>query len=102
MLHKGFNSNLLVFMLVPHITSVTPEPPAAPLVLRIEGERLFHTDLDCLTLVGDEAIASEKYTTKESVKIVFELPAGLGSGDYAIRVRVNGVESIDEATLNIT
>lgn len=104
MLHKGFNSNLLVFVLVPRLTSMTPEPepPAAPLVLRIKGTRLFHTDLDCLTLIGDEVIASENYTTKESVEIVFELPAGLGAGDYAIRVRVNGVESIDEATLNIT
>jgi hypothetical protein len=100
-LHKGFNSNLAVFMTVPHITNMTPDLSAAPRVLQINGTRLFHPDLECLTLVGDEVITSDNYTTKTPTTIAFNLPDTLGSGNYAVRVRVNGVESI-EVILNIS
>jgi hypothetical protein len=99
--HLGFQSNLAVFMLVPHIATLTPNLAATPRTLQIAGTRLFHPDFDCLSLVGDEVIHSGDYTMKTPSAIAFNLPNSLGSGNYAVRVRVNGVESIDEMMLNI-
>jgi hypothetical protein len=99
--HKGFHSNLAVFMVVPHITTFISDLLATPRVLQINGTRLFHPDLECLTLVGDEIITSDNYTTKTPTTIAFNLPDTLGGGNYVVRVRVNGVESIDEVILNI-
>jgi hypothetical protein len=102
--HMGFQSNMAVFMLVPHLAVLTPNLAATPRTLQLTGTRLFHPDLECLTLVGDEVIRSEEYTTKTPTTISFnlpDLPSHLGSGNYAVRVRVNGAESINDRILNI-
>ncbi len=99
--HAGFQSNLAVFVLVPRIDTLTPNLGVTPRTLRINGAWLFQADLECLTLVGDEVIHSNGYTTATSTEILFNLPDTLGSGNYAVRVRVNGAESIDLAMLNI-
>ncbi len=98
--HLGFHSNLAVFMLVPHIEEL--DTTTTPGTLIIKGTRLFTEGLDCLTLVGDEAVPSDDYEPKTSTEIAFSIPAGLGSGDHAVRVRVNGAESIDEETLSVS
>jgi hypothetical protein len=97
--HIGFQSNLAVFMLVPRIKEL--DSTTTPGALIIKGTRLFHPDLECLTLVGDEIIRSDNYTTATPTEIAFNLPASLGSGNYAVRVRVNGAESIDDRILSI-
>jgi hypothetical protein len=100
--HLGFQSNLAVFMLVPGpITKLTPDLTGTPKTLEIEGKRLFHPDHESLTLIGDEVIDSRAYTAPTPTKIKFNLPAGLGSGSHAVRVRVRGAESVDERTLEI-
>jgi hypothetical protein len=99
--HRGFHSNLAVLMLVPHAAGLTPNLVATPRTLQVTGTRLFHPDLECLALVGDTVIPASDYTTATPTEIAFNLPDSLGSGDYAIRVRVNGAESINELTLNI-
>jgi hypothetical protein len=99
--HRGFHSNLAVFMLVPHAVGLTPNLGATPQTLQVTGSRLFHPDLECLALVGDTVIPASDYTTATPTEITFNLPDSLGSGDHTIRVRVNGAESIDELTLNI-
>lgn len=97
--HLGFQSNLAVFVLVPHIKGL--DITTTPGTLIVEGTRLFKEGLDCLTLVGDEVIPSDDYTAKTSTGIAFSIPTSLGSGDHAIRVRVNGAESIDLMRLTI-
>lgn len=95
--HRGFQSNLAVFVLVPHISSLNLTTPT----LKIVGTRLFHADLENTTLVGDIVIPSSGYTKATSTEIEFNLPASLESGEYPVRVRVNGAESIDAVTLVI-
>jgi Pvc16 N-terminal domain len=99
--HRGFQSNAALFMLVPRITALAPNLAVVPRTLQISGARLFAENLDCLTLVGDEMIPSADYTTASATQINFELPASLGSGDHAVRVRVNGAENALPATLHI-
>jgi len=99
--HLGFQSNLAVFMLVPGPINLTPDLGASPRTLQITGERLFHPDRESLTLVGDEVIRSSEYTTSSPTEIEFNLPGRLGSGNYPVRVRVHGAESIDERVLRI-
>jgi hypothetical protein len=95
--HMGFYSNLAVFMLVPHITQLS----ASSGTLSIEGTRLFDDELNCMTLVGRKVVHEKDYTTKTETEIAFSIPAGLDSGDHAVRVRVNGAESIDSKELTI-
>jgi hypothetical protein len=99
--YPGFQSNLAVFMLVPGPINLTPNLNAAPRRLRITGNRLYNDNLESLTLIGDEVIRSSSYRAPTPTSIEFNLPAGLGPGDYLVRVRVNGAESIDERTLTI-
>jgi len=96
--HLGFQSNLAVFMLVPYIEEL--DATTTPGTLIIHGSRLFRENLECLTLVGDEIIRPDAYTTATSTEIAFNLP-DLGGGDHAVRVRVNGAESVDDVMLGI-
>lgn len=97
--HVGFHSNLAVFMPVPYVKELDTTTPGT---LIIKGKRLFKEGLDCLTLVGEEAVHAKDYTTKTSTEIAFTIPASLDSGDYAVRVRVNGAESIDKVILSVS
>jgi hypothetical protein len=99
--HGGFQSNLGVFMLVPRIDSQTANLGANPRTLRLDGARLFHPERENLTLVGDTLIPATEYVAAASGSITMNLPATLGSGEYPVRVRVNGAESIDDVSLTI-
>jgi hypothetical protein len=98
--HRGFQSNLAVWLLVPQITTLVPSLGTVPATLTVNGSRLFRTDAESLTLVGDQIIRAEDYTTATDTSIAFNLPA-LSSGLYGVRVRVNGAESVDLQTLTI-
>lgn len=93
----GFQSNQAIFMLVPHIKELDSSTPGQ---LIIKGSRLFAKGMECLALLGDTVIHSDNYTSKDSTEIAFNLP-NLAAGNYAVRVRVNGAESIDQRILNI-
>lgn len=95
--HRGFSSNVAVFVLVPEVTTLT-KLGGVPPILRVEGTRLFDAHLDSLTLVGTSIFAAKSYTVGETAKLEFEL-AGVPNGAHAVRVRVNGAESFDERTL---
>lgn len=99
--HLGFQSNLAVFVLIPHITALTPNLLTPPRTLQITGTRLFQSDQSNLTLVGDTVISAANYTTSSSTTIQFNLPEDMGSGSYRVRVRVSGAESLDDAILTI-
>jgi hypothetical protein len=98
-LHGGFRSNTAVFMLVPKIEKLLPTFLPAKRSLQVTGSRLFDPKMECMTLIGDTVIPMSVYTTKEPKEIEFDLPSALGKGEYAVRVRVNGVESIEDKTL---
>ena len=99
--HLGLQSNIGVFVLVPLITSLVPNLGVTPRTLVINGQRLFNVALESQTLVGDELIPSTRYTISTQAQIGFDLPAAIGAGNHAVRVRVNGVENVVESSLNI-
>lgn len=99
--HLGLQSNVAVFVLTPLINNLQPNLGAVPRTLEVNGERLFHSDLESQTLVGDELIPSTEYTTSTPTQIAFNLPAALSTGNHIVRVLVNGVENIVESILTI-
>jgi hypothetical protein len=92
--HRGFSSNVAAFVIVPEVTTLTPNGGA----LTINGTRLWSDTLDSLTIIGNEVVRS--YTTETATGIAFQLPQ-LAAGNYLVRVRVNGAESLDEKVLVI-
>ncbi|HYC93807.1 MAG TPA: DUF4255 domain-containing protein [Thermoanaerobaculia bacterium] len=91
--HRGFSSNVAVFVLVPEVDTLTKLPGNK---IRLEGTRLSAEKLDSLTIVGAAVFAT--YTLAEPGKIELDIP-GVPDGAHAVRVRVNGAESFDDVTL---
>lgn len=100
--HTGFKSNTAVFLLVPDIKEIIKEVTPPPGSVTIKGSRLYQEGVDCLTLIGDIIIHSGSYSTAGSGEIKFNLPDNLSSGQYPVRVRVNGMESINQQEITIT
>lgn len=96
--HRGFRSNSAAFVVVPEMTTLTPDLNVDPQTLTIQGARLWHETLDSLAIVGTEVIRT--YTTATPGEIAFDLPA-LPAGAHLVRVRVNGAESLEEEVLVI-
>jgi hypothetical protein len=92
--HRGFTSNVAAFVLVPAVASLTLNGNA----LTIDGTRLWSETLDSLTIIGSEVVKS--YTSESATEIELDLPQ-LAAGNYLVRVRVNGAESLDEKVLVI-
>jgi hypothetical protein len=92
-------SNVAVVVLVPRVDSA--EFKAGPKRVAITGARLFAADLESVTILGDRLVASTAYTTSRQDEIGFRVPTGVTAGTYALRVRVNGAESIDDRTVTI-
>jgi hypothetical protein len=97
----GFPSNLAVFMLVPRVdlAVIAPVPPLK--AVTITGSRLFSASADSLVIVNDEVIRSDDYVLGTPSQIIVELSARPPAGSYAVRVRVNGVENVEGATLDV-
>ena len=93
----GFQSNLSIFMLVPRIDNVG----LAAGTLTITGSRLFQENRSCQTILGDEVVEADDYDTASPTSISFVLPT-LAPDTYTVRVRVNGAESTDGATVTVT
>jgi hypothetical protein len=98
--HRGFSSNVAVFVLVPEVIALVPDLGANPKTLEITGTRLFHDELQTVVIVGDQIIAFNNNSVLAPASLKFELPA-LAAGAYTVRVRVNGAESFEEKTLVI-
>lgn len=98
-------SNQVPLMLVPKISDIDPTSGNHNKNLIIYGERLFNEKLKCFVLVGDIAIEVEKSeaTDGENIKISLKFLKGAEKGEYLIRVRVNGGESLeDDKTFELT
>ncbi|MFC2077578.1 Pvc16 family protein [Candidatus Bipolaricaulota bacterium] len=93
----GLVSNTAVFMLVPYIESLSHNEQAG--TITIMGNLFFDEDRESLILVGDTAIRLETQPSAEG-EVTIALPP-LEPGDYTIRSRVGGAESIDDRVLVI-
>ena len=91
----GFQSNIAFFVLAPWINTVTNVGDE----IIISGQRLYHDEHQCLTIIGDHVI--QEYTMETPTEIRFARPPELTAGEYVVRVRVNGVESLPEESITL-
>jgi 3D (Asp-Asp-Asp) domain-containing protein len=94
-------SNLGLFMLVPHIANVTPAVINAGATVTIDGSRLFTQGADCQAIIGHTVIQSDQYVAAAGNQIQIQVPAAQQAGQYAVRVRVAGAESFDAASVTV-
>src|SRR5215208_4044600 len=86
--HLGFQSNLAVFMLVPRISALAPDPSTVPRTLRIRGDRLFLDTPSGETLVGPVQIPKTAYRAARPEEITVVLPDTLPA--RSVRCLVSG------------
>jgi len=91
-------SNVSAFVLIPTITTVSPADGPDGTVITVTGQRLFRADVPSMVLVGDRAFLLAAGTPTQVQLAVSGLPAGI----YPVSVRVNGAESIDAHTFEVT
>lgn len=109
------SSNHFVFLLAPEISGLNPPSVAAGgfagAVLTVTGRRLFQSGVRTVVLVGDVSIPVQnpgpggpQTDTSIQVSLVVlglttpSTPAGL----YPVRVMVNGVQSMENVTFQVT
>lgn len=109
------SSNHCVFLLAPEISGVNPPSVAAGgfagAVLTVTGRRLFQSGVKSVVLVGDVSIpvadpgpGGPQTDTSIQVSLIAlglttpPTPAGL----YPVRVMVNGVQSMEDVTFQVT
>jgi hypothetical protein len=109
------SSNHSVFLLAPEISGITPSSVAAggfaSAVLTVTGRRLFQLGMKTVVLVGDVSIPVEDpgpggLQTDTSIQVSLAalglttppIPAGL----YLVRIMVNGVQSMENVSFQVT
>ncbi len=98
--HRGFASNLGVFVLTPLAAAVNFNSGTRRLT--ITGSRLFQDERPCFTLVGDSLFEASNYAGAAEGQLEIDLPSTILDGNYPVRVRVNGAESIDLLTVVVS
>jgi hypothetical protein len=96
--HRGFASNLGVFVLTP-LAGAATFSAGPPRRVTITGSRLFQNERPCFTLIGDTLFESAGYASAAETQLEIDLPNTMPAGNYPVRVRVNGAESIDLLTV---
>jgi hypothetical protein len=109
------SSNHYVFLLAPEISGVNPPSVAgggfAGAVLTVTGRRLFQAGVKSVVLVGDVALPVQDPGPggpQTDLSIQVSLSAlGLTTpptqaGTYPVRVMVNGVQSMEDVTFQVT
>lgn len=92
--HRGFASNLGVFVLTPRADAAlfAAGPPRR---VTINGNRLVQSGRPSSVLIGDSLFEAPAYAASAENQIAIDLPTAMPAGTYPVRVRVNGAESID-------
>jgi len=95
--HTLSHSNQAVFMLVPKINNVAVQGA----MYTITGSRIYNPQASCMTLVGDTEIPESNHVNQTSCTVSFNIfdSDKLKTGSYPLRVRVNGVENVEEKML---
>ena len=107
--HRGFESNVAPFILQPKITTALPISIAHGGTLTLDLAPPIGRKQSVALLLNSDAnnysIPSEKPLSDPATSIDFEIPASAVTGDYFVRVRVDGAESaldVDSNTLEYT
>ena len=105
--HRGFESNAVPFMLIPQITTALPTSVAAGGTLTLDFSPSIGRTQSVALLLGDQTIEIPPRDPSEpdpSASVDFPM-AGIESGTYLLRVRVDGAESrlvVDEVETSPT
>ena len=93
--HRGAESNLGAFVLVPVISSPAPLTAARGSALSLTFTPLVSRSQHVSILVGDTEItvAARAPGSAPVSQLDFPIPAGLAPGTYLLRLRVDGAES---------
>jgi hypothetical protein len=107
--HRGFESNVAPFILQPTITTALPISIAHGGTLTLDLAPPIGRKQSVTLLLNSDAnnysIPSKKPLSDPAASIDFEIPASAVTGDYFVRVRVDGAESalgVDSNTLEYT
>jgi hypothetical protein len=98
--HRGFASNLGVFVLTPLAATATFNA-GPPRRVTITGSRLVQAERPSFTLIGDNLFEAGVYASSAENQIAIDLPDAMAAATYPVRVRVNGAESIDLLTVAV-
>ena len=109
------NSNQGVFLLAPEVSAINPlNVPAAGLgagVLTVNGRRLFEAGPKSVVLVGDVSIPvvnpgpggpQTDTSVQVSLNALTLTTPPTPAGNYPVRVMVNGVQSMENVTFQVT
>jgi hypothetical protein len=92
-------SNVAAFVLVPAITGLSPTDGPSGTTVTVQGSRLLSDTGPTLVVVGDRPFAPEPGGTDTQMDVVV---TGVPPAEYPVSVRVNGAESIDPHTFEVT
>jgi hypothetical protein len=99
--HRGFESNVVAFILAPEMTTVFPPPPNLLSVARganldISVNPAVSWDQRVELLVGDRAIAipPRDPDAPPASTLNFPIPSDFPTGVFLLRLRVDGAESL--------
>lgn len=101
--HKGYESNVVAFVLAPRVTkiagvnipSATPVSVTSNTDLQIEFEPAVTPAQKAAILIGDYTVSvpARDPTSAPLKKLSIKIPANFTTGTYLIRLRVEGAES---------
>ena len=94
--HRGFESNLVAFMLAPTITTVPPITVVHGAVLTLSFTPPIGRDQLVSLFIADRGLLLPPRPPTDpptSASADFAIPATFPAGDYLLRVRVDGAES---------
>ena len=107
--HRGFESNVAPFILQPKITTALPISIAHGAILTLDLAPPVGRKQSVTLLLNSDtnnySISSETPLSDPATSMDFEIPASAVTGDYFVRVRVDGAESaldVDPTTLEFT
>jgi hypothetical protein len=94
--HKGFESNVIAFMLVPKITTPTPISISRGSTLTVNFQPAVAPEQRVEFLLGDTTfpIPQRAPGTPSVSQLSFTIPSSFPTGDWLLRMRVDGAESM--------
>jgi hypothetical protein len=105
----ALGSNQAVFVLVPEVSTLNPNTGPDGTVVRITGQRLFCDGLRTMVLIGDTTFTPLDPAAAESPPATVLTPTdisirvtGLPPDIYPVRVRVNGADSMEDRSFEVT
>jgi hypothetical protein len=92
-IHKGLESNIALFALVPSIISINPLSLVALSNLIVHFEPALSGDQQVKVIVGTYKPIQPKTVTSGSNSIEVTIPKEFEAGTYPVRIRIDGAES---------